>query len=166
MFPRSSIAVKVSALALGLAVALVLPPLVLSREARAQQAQIGPVSKLPLPRFVSLKSDRVNLHEGPSKEHRTLWVYERAGLPVEITAEFEIWRKIRDLRGRRGMGAAFAAVGPAHRPRRALEEGAAAAHRQRSHDSPSPSSRPASSRRCAAAMENGAGSPEPASTAI
>jgi SH3-like domain-containing protein len=70
--------------------------------ARAQQANVGPVSKLPLPRYVSLKSDRVNLHEGPSKEHRTLWVYSRAGLPVEITAEFETWRKIRDSEGTEG----------------------------------------------------------------
>jgi SH3-like domain-containing protein len=67
-----------------------------------QQVQIGPVSRLPLPRFVSLKSDRVNLHEGPSKDHRTLWVYERAGLPVEVTAEFETWRKIRDSEGAEG----------------------------------------------------------------
>lgn len=68
----------------------------------AAQQQTGPVSGLPLPRFVSLKSDRVNLHEGPSKEHPTLWVYERAGLPVEITAEFETWRKIRDSEGTEG----------------------------------------------------------------
>jgi SH3-like domain-containing protein len=68
----------------------------------AAQQQIGPVSGLALPRFVSLKSDRVNLHEGPSKEHPTLWVYERAGLPVEITAEFETWRKIRDSEGTEG----------------------------------------------------------------
>lgn len=66
------------------------------------QMPTGPVSKLPIPRFVSLKSDRVNLHEGPSKDHRTLWVYERAGLPVEITAEFETWRKIRDSEGVEG----------------------------------------------------------------
>lgn len=70
--------------------------------AAEQQTQTGPVSRLPIPRFVSLKSDRVNLHEGPSKDHRTLWVYERAGLPVEITAEFEIWRKIRDSEGTEG----------------------------------------------------------------
>ena len=62
----------------------------------------GPVSGLPIPRFVSLKSDRVNLREGPSKDHRTIWIYERAGLPVEITAEFEIWRKIRDAEGTEG----------------------------------------------------------------
>ncbi|WP_159729084.1 SH3 domain-containing protein [Methylosinus sp. Ce-a6] len=66
------------------------------------QQQVGSASGLPLPRYVSLKSDRVNLHEGPSKEHPTLWVYERAGLPVEITAEFETWRKIRDSEGTEG----------------------------------------------------------------
>jgi SH3-like domain-containing protein len=63
---------------------------------------VGPVTKLPMPRFASLKTDRVNLREGPSKEHTTKWVYERAGLPVEITAEFEIWRKVRDSEGIEG----------------------------------------------------------------
>jgi SH3-like domain-containing protein len=64
--------------------------------------QVGTASGLPVPRYVSLKSDHVNLREGPSKEHRTLWIYERAGLPVEITAEFETWRKIRDSEGTEG----------------------------------------------------------------
>jgi SH3-like domain-containing protein len=60
---------------------------------------VGPVTKLPLPRYASLKTDRVNLREGPSKDHPTKWVYQRAGLPVEITAEFEIWRRVRDSEG-------------------------------------------------------------------
>ena len=68
----------------------------------AQQTPVGPRTGLPLPRFVSLKSDRVNLREGPSKEHRTTWVFQRAGLPVEITAEFDTWRKIRDSEGSEG----------------------------------------------------------------
>jgi SH3-like domain-containing protein len=81
---------------LGLACALILAP-------RAAVADpVGPVTKLPLPRFASLKTDRVNLREGPSKDHATKWVYERAGLPVEITAEFEIWRKVRDSEGVEG----------------------------------------------------------------
>lgn len=80
------------------AAALIAAPIV----ALAQQAQKGSASGLPLPRYVSLKSDRVNLHEGPSKDHRTLWVYARASLPVEITAEFETWRKIRDSEGTEG----------------------------------------------------------------
>lgn len=64
--------------------------------------QLGSVSGLPVPRYVSLKSDRVNLREGPSKDHRTLWVFQRAGLPVEITAEFDTWRRIRDSEGSEG----------------------------------------------------------------
>jgi SH3-like domain-containing protein len=63
---------------------------------------VGTASGLPVPRFVSLKSDRVNLREGPSKEHRTTWVFQRAGLPVEITGESETWRKIRDSEGAEG----------------------------------------------------------------
>jgi SH3-like domain-containing protein len=57
---------------------------------------------LPVPRFVSLKTDRVNLREGPSKDHRTAWVFQRAGLPVEIVAEYETWRRIRDAEGTEG----------------------------------------------------------------
>ncbi len=64
--------------------------------------QVGTATGLALPRYVSLKSDRVNLREGPSKDHRTTWVFERAGLPVEITAEFDTWRKIRDSEGTEG----------------------------------------------------------------
>ncbi len=62
----------------------------------------GTVTGLPIPRYVSLKTDQVNLREGPSKEHRTAWVFRRAGLPVEITAEFETWRRIRDAEGTEG----------------------------------------------------------------
>lgn len=74
----------------------------LLRAGPAAAAQTGPVSGLPLPRYVSLKSDRVNLREGPSKEHRTAWVFQRAGLPVEIIAEFDNWRRIRDSEGSEG----------------------------------------------------------------
>jgi SH3-like domain-containing protein len=63
---------------------------------------LGPVTGLPLPRYASLKTDRVNLREGPSKEHATKWVYERAGLPVEIMAEFDTWRRVRDSEGVEG----------------------------------------------------------------
>jgi SH3-like domain-containing protein len=57
---------------------------------------------LPVPRFVSLKSDHVNVRGGPNKDHDVAWVYTRPGLPVEITAEFENWRRIRDQDGTEG----------------------------------------------------------------
>jgi SH3-like domain-containing protein len=59
-------------------------------------------SGMPLPRFVSLKSDHVNVRGGPNKDHDVAWIYTRPGLPVEITAEFENWRKIRDRDGTEG----------------------------------------------------------------
>ena len=68
----------------------------------AEEGPKGTVTGLPLPRYASLKTDRVNLREGPSKDHATKWVFERAGLPVEITAEFSIWRKVRDSEGAEG----------------------------------------------------------------
>ena len=70
--------------------------------AAAPELPLGRVSGLPVPRYVSLKTDRVNLREGPSKDHRTAWVFQRAGLPVEITAEHETWRRIRDAEGTEG----------------------------------------------------------------
>jgi SH3-like domain-containing protein len=59
-------------------------------------------SGLPVPRFVSLKSDHVNVRSGPNKDHDVAWIYSRPGLPVEITAEFENWRRIRDRDGTEG----------------------------------------------------------------
>lgn len=59
-------------------------------------------SGLPVPRFVSLKSDRVNLRNGPGTDYPTGWVYRRAGLPLEIVKEFESWRQVRDSEGATG----------------------------------------------------------------
>jgi SH3-like domain-containing protein len=59
-------------------------------------------SGLPVPRYVSLKSDRVNVRMGPTKDNDVAWIYTRAGLPVEITAEYENWRRVRDSEGAEG----------------------------------------------------------------
>jgi SH3-like domain-containing protein len=68
----------------------------------AGEAAAGSASGLPVPRYVSLKSDRVNVRTGPTKDHEVAWVFTRPGLPVEITAEFENWRRIRDAEGSEG----------------------------------------------------------------
>ena len=62
----------------------------------------GPASGLPVPRFVSLKADKVNVRAGPSREQRVTWIFTRIGLPVEITAESDNWRRIRDAEGSEG----------------------------------------------------------------
>ena len=70
--------------------------------AQAAGEAAGTVTGLPVPRFVSLKSDRVNVRGGPNKDQDVRWVYTRAAMPVEITAEFENWRRIRDWEGAEG----------------------------------------------------------------
>jgi SH3-like domain-containing protein len=59
-------------------------------------------NSLPVPRFVSLKTDRVNVRGGPDKDHDVTFIYTRIGWPVEITAEFENWRRVRDFDGSEG----------------------------------------------------------------
>ena len=66
--------------------------------AYAQSAGSG----LPLPRYASLKSDRVNVRKGPGFDYPIAWVYQRVGLPVEILKEFENWRQVRDSDGTEG----------------------------------------------------------------
>jgi SH3-like domain-containing protein len=59
-------------------------------------------SGLPIPRFATLKSDEVNVRTGPGPRYPIDWVFKRKGMPVEIVAEFENWRKIRDWQGANG----------------------------------------------------------------
>ncbi len=55
---------------------------------------LGTVSKLPVPRFVSLRTGQVNVRAGPGFQYPVTWVYQRDGLPVEIIGEFDVWRQI------------------------------------------------------------------------
>jgi len=66
--------------------------------ARAQTAS-STDSPAKLPRYVSLKADRVLLRQGPGTEYPTAWVFRRTGLPVEVLEESEVWRKVRDAGG-------------------------------------------------------------------
>ncbi|MBI3444938.1 MAG: hypothetical protein HY055_06175 [Magnetospirillum sp.] len=68
----------------------------------AGPALAGEASGLPLPRFVSLRSDEVNVRAGPGQRYPIDWIYSRKDLPVEVIAEFEAWRKIRDWQGTEG----------------------------------------------------------------
>ena len=61
-----------------------------------------PEGKLPVPRFVTLHSDKVNLRTGPGDRYPIEWVLTRKDLPVEIVAEFDHWRRIRVQDGTEG----------------------------------------------------------------
>ena len=67
----------------------------------AQTSGVGG-SGLPVPRFVSLKSQNVNMRIGPGKQFQVAWKYVKKGLPIEIIQEYENWRKVRDPEGVEG----------------------------------------------------------------
>jgi SH3-like domain-containing protein len=66
-----------------------------------QNVTRGP-SGLPLPRFVSLKSSRVNSRIGPGLNYAVDWIYMKPGLPMEIIQEYDNWRRVRDSDGLEG----------------------------------------------------------------
>jgi len=70
--------------------------------ALAAQRGRGPITNLPLPRFVSLKGSEGNARRGPSLSHRIDWVFTHAGMPLKITAEFGHWRRVEDRDGAGG----------------------------------------------------------------
>jgi len=55
-----------------------------------------------LPYFASMKGETTNMREGPATDSRVKWVYHRKGLPVEVIATFEVWRRVRDMDGEIG----------------------------------------------------------------
>jgi SH3-like domain-containing protein len=82
----------------GLAVLLLL----LAGLAPAAAEERGPVTNLALPRFVSLRAETANARRGPSLDQRVDWEFMRPGLPLEITAEYGQWRRVRDADGAGG----------------------------------------------------------------
>lgn len=65
----------------------------------AQAQDVGPVTNLPLPRFVSMKASEGFARRGPGRTHKIDWVYKHRNQPLEITAEFGHWRRVRDQDG-------------------------------------------------------------------
>ena len=91
----NGVRISVAAMAVGAA-------LLMAGSAALAAVAVGSASGLPVPRYVSLKSDHVNVRLGPTKDNDVSWIYTKAGLPVEVTAEFENWRRVRDSEGAEG----------------------------------------------------------------
>ena len=93
----AALGLSLAVTALGLLILIVGP-----RTVGAAEATAAKPNGLPLPRFVSLKSDRVNVRRGPSRDHPVTWIYTRGGTPIEVIAEFDNWRRVRDSEGDEG----------------------------------------------------------------
>lgn len=87
---------------IGAALAMSAAGVAVAQTGPAIPQSVGSASGLPLPRYVSLKSDRVNLRTGPGTEYPISWVFRRAGQPVEVLNELDAWRQVRDADGATG----------------------------------------------------------------
>ena len=56
----------------------------------------------PLPRFMTLKSNKVFMRTGPSLQHPPIYIYQRRGMPMKVLREFYVWREVVDIDGTRG----------------------------------------------------------------
>lgn len=74
----------------------------LSLPASGEEAAKGPVTNLPLPRYVSLKAAEANARRGPSLSHRIDWVFRHRDMPLKVTGEFGNWRRVEDSEGQGG----------------------------------------------------------------
>lgn len=72
------------------------------QQSQGATEQRGPVTNLPLPRYVSLKGNEGNARRGPSLSHRIDWVFRHAGMPLRVVAEFGHWRRVEDKDGAGG----------------------------------------------------------------
>lgn len=59
-------------------------------------------SQQSFPHFDSLRAEEVNLRVGPGMRYPIDWVYRRRGLPIEVLAKLDVWRKVRDREGTTG----------------------------------------------------------------
>jgi len=65
----------------------------------AVQGDRGPVTNLPMPRYVSLKANEANVRRGPSLSHRIDWVFQRRDMPLRVVGEYGHWRRVVDREG-------------------------------------------------------------------
>lgn len=56
---------------------------------------VAPAGADQLPRFASLSRDKAYLRQGPTYDHKVLWIYRHKGLPVEILASYDVWRRVK-----------------------------------------------------------------------
>ncbi len=76
--------------------------LILPAGVHAQESDPFRTTEYPVPRFVSLRADKVYARTGPGTRYPIRWVYQKQGMPVEIVLEYDTWRKIKDIDGDEG----------------------------------------------------------------
>ena len=62
----------------------------------------APAAPQPVAHYVSQRGDLAYLREGPSYQHKIVWVYRHRGYPFLVTASFDVWRRVEAPDGASG----------------------------------------------------------------
>lgn len=62
----------------------------------------GAQDKRSLPYWASIGPGQARMRTGPARSYPASWLYQRAGLPVQVVGVFKEWRKVRDQEGTEG----------------------------------------------------------------
>lgn len=81
---------------------LIMGALIAPQISNAQKADNFNNSGLPIPRFISLRNDKVFVRTGPALRYPIKWIFQSKNMPVEVIQEFDTWRQIRDYEGKEG----------------------------------------------------------------
>ena len=54
------------------------------------------------PYWASLAAGQARMRSGPGRNYPASWLYQRQGLPVQVTEVYPGWRKVRDPDGESG----------------------------------------------------------------
>ena len=46
------------------------------------------------PHYVSQRTDKAYLREGPGYAYRVLWIYRHKGMPFQESAAYDVWRRV------------------------------------------------------------------------
>ncbi len=76
--------------------------LVPAASAVAQNKQVARTTEGEITRFASLRADDVNVRAGPGVRYPVKWKFVQRNMPVQVIAEYDTWRKIRDWEGAEG----------------------------------------------------------------
>lgn len=80
--------------------AVILAALLLAVAAGASGAVRSAAGKTE--RYASLRANEVNVRAGPGVRYPVKWKFVQRHMPVQVIAEFDTWRKIRDWEGAEG----------------------------------------------------------------
>lgn len=85
-----------------IAIAALLAIAIVPTALSASDPAAAATEKRSVPYWASIGPGQARMRTGPARTYPASWLYQRAGLPVQVVGVFKEWRRIRDQDGTEG----------------------------------------------------------------